>query len=166
MNQTKIQVPRIAVAKAKIALLHRVEAGINSRASRMPNCAEGKMVAPVVATQICYCTAALHDEPRHAHANAGTKMASRRGTEMMKISSCSKLPARKLARRQIDHTYKQRRQDKTSNGAKRTMVERYGLIQSSLFSIRLAMANCIEKLSADGDWTYHASSCVLQHSNI
>ena len=47
MNQTKIQVPRIAVAKAKIALLHRVEAGINSRASRMPNCAE-EIVAPVV----------------------------------------------------------------------------------------------------------------------
>ena len=47
MNQTKIQVPRIAVAKAKIALLHRVEAGINSRAGRMPNCVE-EIVAPVV----------------------------------------------------------------------------------------------------------------------
>ena len=47
MNQTKIQVPRIAVAKAKMARLHRVEAGMNSSASRMPSWAE-EMVAPVV----------------------------------------------------------------------------------------------------------------------
>ena len=47
MNQTNIQVPRTAKAKEKMALPHRVELGMNSSASRMPNCAE-EMVAPVV----------------------------------------------------------------------------------------------------------------------
>lgn len=47
MNQTKTQVPRIDVTKAKMARLHRVEDGINSNASKIPNCAE-EIVAPVV----------------------------------------------------------------------------------------------------------------------
>lgn len=47
MNQTKIQVPRMAVTKAKIARLHNVEAGMNSSASKIPNCAD-EIVAPVV----------------------------------------------------------------------------------------------------------------------
>ena len=62
------------------------------------------------------------------------RMASRRGSrEMMKISSCSKLPARSSPGvRSITPTNSEQ-QDKTSNRAKRTMVERYGLIQSSPF---------------------------------
>ena len=47
MNHTKSQVPSVAVTNAKIARLHRVEAGMNSSASKIPNCAE-EMVAPVV----------------------------------------------------------------------------------------------------------------------
>ena len=47
MNQTKIHVPRTAQTKEKAAHPHRVEPGANSKASRMPNCAE-EIVAPVV----------------------------------------------------------------------------------------------------------------------
>ena len=46
INQTKIQVPRIAAVKAKNALPHNVELGRNTRASKIPNCAE-EIVAPV-----------------------------------------------------------------------------------------------------------------------
>ena len=47
MNQTKIQVPRIAAEKAKAARDQIVESGMKRSAIRMPNCAE-EIVAPVV----------------------------------------------------------------------------------------------------------------------
>ena len=77
------------------------------------------------------------------------RMASKRGSrEMMKISSCSKLPARSSPGvRSITPTNSEQ-QDKTSNRAKRTMVERYGLIQSSPFFMRLAIANYFAKKDA------------------
>ena len=133
MNQTKIQVPRIAVAKAKMARLHRVEAGINRSASKMPNWAE-EMVAPVVGDTNLLLHSCCMMSPATLMPMPVHKMASRRGSrEMMKISSCSKLPARSSPGvRSITPTNSEQ-QDKTSNRAKRTMVERYGLIQSSPF---------------------------------
>ena len=133
MNHTKIQVPKIAVVKAKSARLHRVEAGMNSSASRMPNWAE-EMVAPVVGDtnlllhNCCMISpATLMPTPVH-------RIASRRGSrEIRKISICSKFPASSSAGVRLITPTNSEQQDKTSNRAKRTMVERYGLIQSSPF---------------------------------
>ena len=95
MNQTKIQVPRIAVAKAKIAQqdaeLGRGDGGAGGWGHKF------------VAAQL------LHDEPRHAHADAGTQNGQQTGQpgddENLQLL---KIACQKLARRQIDHTYKQR----------------------------------------------------------
>ena len=72
MNQTKIQVPRIAAAKAKSARLHKVDDGMNSSASKMPSWAE-EMVAPVVGDTNLLHAQLLHDKACHAHSHTGTK---------------------------------------------------------------------------------------------
>ena len=106
---------------------------MNSSASRMPNWAE-EMVAPVVGDtnlllhNCCMISpATLMPTPVH-------RIASRRGSrEIRKISICSKFPASSSAGVRLITPTNSEQQDKTSNRAKRTMVERYGLIQSSPF---------------------------------
>ena len=138
MNQTKIQVPRIAVAKAKIALLHRVEAGINRSASRMPNWAE-EMVAPVVGDTNLLLHSCCMMSPATLIPMPVHRMASRRGSrEIRKISSCSKLPASSSPGvRSITPTNSEQ-QDNISSRAERTMVDRYGLIKSSPFFLAVS----------------------------
>ena len=126
MNHTKIQVPKIAVVKAKSARLHRVEAGMNRSANRMPNCAE-EIVAPVVGDtnlllhSCCMISpATLMPIPVHSR-------------EMLKISSCSKLPdSNSLGVKSITPTNSEQQDNRTSR-TKRMMVDRYGLIESSPF---------------------------------
>lgn len=98
MNHTKIQVPRTAVAKANSARLHRVDCGMNSSASRMPNWAD-EMVAPVVGEtnlllQSCCIISPATLMPTPVH-----KMASRRGRrDARKIFHCSASPPARLSR--------------------------------------------------------------------
>ena len=65
----------------------------------------------------------LHDEPRHAHANAGTQNGQQTGQpgddENLQLL---KIARQKLARRQIDHAYKQR----TAGQDKQQCQENYG----------------------------------------
>ena len=72
MNQTKIQVPRIAVAKAKMARLHRVEAGNKQQSQQDAELGRGDGGAgggrhKFVTAQL------LHDEPCYAHADSSTQ---------------------------------------------------------------------------------------------
>ena len=97
------------------------------------------------------------------------RMASRRGSrEIRKTSICSKFPASSSAGvRSITPTNSEQ-QDKTSNRTERTMVDRYALIVSSPFFLRLAIANRCVKRMRSGDWTYRAShtahrKCIIAH---
>ena len=97
MNQTKIQVPRIAKTKAKAALPMSVEPGMNSRASRMPNCAE-EMVAPVVGETNLFMHSCCMISPATLIPTPVQRMARSLGSrEIRKISSCSRSPASRAA---------------------------------------------------------------------
>ena len=72
MKMTKIQVPKMAVAKEKKALPQMVDPGQNKRASKIPNWAE-EIVAPVVGGNEFVHTELLHDQSCHAHPNSCTK---------------------------------------------------------------------------------------------
>lgn len=121
------------MAKAKIARLHRVEAGMNSSANRMPNCAE-EMVAPVVGDtnlllhNCCMIrSATLIPTPVH-------KMASRRGSrETIKISNCSKFPDNSWPGVRSIAPTKSEQQDRTASITNKIIVERNSLIVSSPF---------------------------------
>ena len=96
MNQTKTQVPRMAQAKAKNARLHRVEDGINSRASKMPNWAE-EMVAPVVGETNLLLHSCCMIRPATLIPTPVHRMAKSRGSrEMRNTSHCSPSPASRL----------------------------------------------------------------------
>lgn len=133
MNQTKIQVPRIAVMKAKMARLHNVEAGMNNSASRIPNCAE-EMVAPVVGDTNLLLHSCCIISPATLMPIPVHKMASSRGSrEVMNISICAKFPASSLPGvRSITPTNSEQK-DNASSRINRTIVDRYSFIKLSPF---------------------------------
>jgi len=111
MNQTKTHVPKIAVAKAKRVRLHKLEAGINNSASKMPSWAE-EIVAPVVGEinlLSCHFVAAHspQDPPRHTHSYSCTQNCQKPGQpgdeedpHLLRIS------IKKICRHNIDDSYK------------------------------------------------------------
>ena len=124
MNQTKIQVPRIAVAKAKMARLHRVEAGINSRASRMPNCAE-EIVAPVVGDTNLLLHSCCRMSPATLMPMPVQRMASRRGRrEIRKISHVFTLPVSRSKNRMSSTPTNREPTERISSKMPRKIVER------------------------------------------
>ena len=108
MNHTKIHVPSVAVAKANSARPQSVEFGMNNSASKMPNCAE-EMVAPVVGGDELVHAKLLHDEPRHAHANAGAEDGEQarqpRDDEYLQLLH---IPAKQRRQIQVDDADEQR----------------------------------------------------------
>ena len=95
MNQTNIQVPRMAHTKEKAARPHSVEPGANSSASRMPNCAE-EIVAPVVGETNLFMQSCCMINPATLMPTPVQRMASRRGMrEIRKISKISASPDNK-----------------------------------------------------------------------
>ena len=92
MNQTNIQVPRTANTKEKTALPHRVELGMNSSASRIPNCAE-EMVAPVVGETNLFMQSCCIIRPATLIPIPVQRIAKRRGRrEIRNTSKCSLSP--------------------------------------------------------------------------
>ena len=89
INQTKIQVPKIAKIKAKMALDQIVELGMKRSASRMPNW-EDEMVAPVVGDINLFIQSCCMIKPAILIPTPVHKIAKRRGSlEIKKISNCS-----------------------------------------------------------------------------
>ena len=96
INQTKIQVPKIAVENEKMARPHKVELGMKRSASKMPNWAE-EMVAPVVGETNLFMHNCCIIRPATLIPTPVQRIASKRGRrEIKKISSCSKSPVNKL----------------------------------------------------------------------
>ena len=86
----------MAQAKANSARLHRVEDGINSRASKMPNWAE-EMVAPVVGETNLLLHSCWMIRPATLIPTPVHRMAKSRGSrEMRNTSHCSPSPASRL----------------------------------------------------------------------
>ena len=133
MNQTKTQVPRMAAPKAKSARLQSVEAGKNSRASRMPNCAE-EMVAPVVGEtnlllQSCCIMSPATLMPTPVH-----RIASSRGRrETTKTSSWCRSPDNKSRGVRSMTPTKSEQIASTTRASDRRMVERLDLSISTPF---------------------------------
>ena len=140
MNQTKIQVPRIAVVKAKMARPHRVDAGINSNASKIPNCAE-EIVAPVVGETNLLLHSCCIIRPATLMPIPVHIIASSRGKrETKKISHKYRSPD-KSSWGDISITpTKSEMTDTTNNIVANISVERYCLILPSP-SYKLVMAN-------------------------
>lgn len=102
MNQTKTHVPKIAVAKAKRARLHKLEAGINNSVSKMPSWAE-EIVAPVVGE----INLLLHDQPRHTHSYTCTQNCQKPGQPGdEKDPHLLRISIKKICRHNIDDSYK------------------------------------------------------------
>lgn len=145
MNQTKTHVPKIAVAKAKRARLHKLEIGINNSASKMPSCAE-ENVAPVVGEinlllhNCCMISpATLIPIPVH-------KIARSRGSlEIRKISICSGSPLKRSAGIISMTPTNKEQQDKRNSIVSRTTVDRCDLIKSTPFFSRLGITNQMVK---------------------
>ena len=123
INHTKTQVPRVAITKAKMARLHRVELGMNSRASRMPNLAE-EMVAPVVGETNLFMHNCCMIRPATLIPTPVHRMASSRGSrERRKISHWSQFPDSRLGTsRSITPTKREITDRNTSPTARRRVV--------------------------------------------
>lgn len=120
MNQTKTHVPKIAVAKAKRARLHKLEAGINNSVSKMPSWAE-EIVAPVVGE----INLLLHN------------------CCMISPATLIPIPVHKIARSR--GSLEMRKIPKRNSIVSRTMVDRCDLIKSTPFFSRLVITNQIVK---------------------
>ena len=129
MNQTKIQVPKIAVTKAKMARPQIVDAGINRRASKMPNCAE-EIVAPVVGDTNLFIQSCCIIRPATLIPTPVQSIASRRGRrEIRKVSHCCLLPFKSSDMFTSRTPMNSEQTDKTSNTIARIMVNLYFLIK-------------------------------------
>lgn len=141
INQTKIQVPVIAKTNENNARPHRVELGINSSASKMPNCAE-EIVAPVVGETNLFIHNCCMISPATLMPTPVQRIASNRGSlEIKKISSCSVSPRRRLdgvtskTPTKSDHT------DRMTSTIARTIVRPYFFITVPPLLFELARAN-------------------------
>ena len=128
MNQTKIQVPRIAAAKAKSARVHKVDDGMNSSASRMPSWAE-EMVAPVVGDTNLLLHSCCIMSPATLIPTPVQRIASRRGRrDTKKISHKCRFPDRSSCSGSSITPIKSEITDATSSRTTSNTVERYCLI--------------------------------------
>ena len=138
MNQTKIQVPAMAAAKAKNARPHSVEPGRNKSASRMPNCAE-EMVAPVVGETNLFMQSCCMISPATLMPTPVHKMASRRGRrEIRKMRMASPSPERSEARSMsITPTNREHTLSTASRLASKTLDRCFLIADASFLKIRL-----------------------------
>ena len=124
MNQTKTHVPRTAQTKEKAARPHRVEPGANSKASRMPNCAE-EIVAPVVGETNLFMQSCCMISPATLMPMPVQRMASRRGRrEIRKISHVSTLPVSRSEGRMSSTPTNREPTERISSKMPRKIVER------------------------------------------
>ena len=133
MNQTKIQVPKIAQIKAKAALPHKVDPGMNSNASRMPNCAE-EMVAPVVGETNLFMHNCCMINPDTLIPTPVQRIASSRGSrEIRKISQCSGLPESSPSSRTSTTPMNSDTTESTVRRKPKHRVDRYFVMTNSPF---------------------------------
>ena len=131
MKQTKIHVPAMAAAKAKTARPHRDDDGINSSASKIPNCAD-EIVAPVVGETNLFMQSCCMIRPEILIPTPVQRIARRRGSrDLNRISICSKSPRStpsglsSITPRNSDTT------DSTASNTARRMVRVFGFILGS-----------------------------------
>ena len=128
MNHTKTQVPRTAKTNARTARPHRVEDGIKSSASKIPNCAD-EMVAPVVGDTNLFMQSCCIISPATLIPTPVHNMASRRGSrEIKKISHCCVSPLNSPEAFTSKTPINREPKDKISKTTARIAVSKFRLI--------------------------------------